>query len=247
MGANPLRVLLRKPVHRARAFWLQITRAPTIHCIGDSHTSVLQHIHNERYLRHTILKFCIINGATATGIANPNSQTKARPIFEKYIAQIPATEYLLFSLGEVDCGFVIWYRSQKQGTPVEDQFRQALNSYYTFLKQIQTAGHPNVIVMSVPPPTIKDGQDWGEVANRRREVQTTLVERTAMTLKFNNHLRQFAKQNGMSFLDVEPFLLNAETGLVADRYINSDPLDHHLEHSAIAPIIVRLLNQLGFR
>lgn len=247
MADTYLRALVRRPIHRARALWLQITRAPTLHCIGDSHTYVFKHIHNARYLHHTIMKFCIVNGATTTGIANPNSQTQARPIFEKYIAQIPASDHLIISLGEVDCGFVIWYRSQKYGTLVEEQFRQALLSYYDFLKQIRSEGHPNLIIMSIPLPTIKDGQTWGEVANRRREVQTTLAERTAMTLKFNEHLRQFAKQNDMRFLDVEPFLQNAQTGIVDDRYINSNPLDHHLEHGAVAPIIVRLLKQQGFR
>lgn len=239
--------LARSQVHRAQTLWLQLAQAPTIHCVGDSHTSVFQHIQNARSLPHTILKFCIINGATATGIANPNSQTQARPIFEKYIAQIPAGDYLLVSLGEVDCGFVIWYRSQKYGTLVQAQFEQALTGYYNFLKQCKSEGHPKLMVMSVPLPTIKDGQDWGEVANRRREIKTTLAERTAMTLKFNSHLRQFAGQNDIPFLDVEPHLYNAQTGLLDKRYLNANPLDHHLEHSAVAPVLVQLLKQQGFR
>src|SRR6185369_4540208 len=79
-------------------------------------------------------------------------------------------------LGEVDTGFVIWYRAKKYQQPVESMLSLAVSNYGRLLDACRERAP--VIVVSAPLPTIRDGQDWGEIANLRREVDASLKERT---------------------------------------------------------------------
>ncbi len=93
------------------------------------------------------------------GLANPHSQTQAMPIFMEYLHRLNSLDHVVFCLGEVDCGFVIWYRAEKYGTSIMEQFELSLENYFNlidaYLKELLAA---NVIVCSTPLPTIPDHQ-----------------------------------------------------------------------------------------
>lgn len=223
-----------------------MTGAPTIHCLGDSHVSSYEFVSRSRYLERTLFRFCIVQGATATGLPNPASQTMAGPIFQDYLKKVPASDYVLTCLGEVDCGFVIWYRSRKCGEPVEEQFEKAIANYTALLTGMSADGR-KIIVSTTPLPTIKDGQDWGEVASLRKEVQATLKERTNLTVRFNNSLMMFCRERNLSFIDMQSFMLDKETGLIDERFVNPNIYDHHLNPEPVSKIIVKELHRLGFK
>jgi len=179
-------------------------------------------------LPHTVLDVAVIAGATAVGLANPNSRTRALPRFERIIRALPPRRPLLFMLGEVDCGFVIWYRAHRKRVSPIAELDRSLQHYTRFLERLLGAGRQRIVVAAAPPPTILDGQDWGEVANLRREVRTSLQDRTELTFEYNDRLREWTRREGCVFLDYEPDLIDASTGLVAARFLNPNPLDHHL-------------------
>ena len=108
-------------------------------------------------------------------------------------------------------------------------------------------GYLNIIICSTPLPTIFDDQQWGEVANARREVRASLRERTDLTLKYNSSLRNFCKKNGITYLDFESDILDLNKGIVHSQFLNKNPLDHHLDSLEMFPILTSKLTQLGFR
>ena len=127
---------------------LKLSGAPVIHCLGDSHLAVFEYINKERLLKKTAFEFCIVHGATAMGIPNPASKTQAGPIFENYLKKVSKKHYILTCLGEVDCGFVIWYRSKKYDDPTEKQFELAVGNYTNFLNGMLNEGRKRIIVCS---------------------------------------------------------------------------------------------------
>lgn len=231
---------------KLRDLRLRLVSAPVIHCLGDSHVSSYEYVSRSKSLESTLFRFCVVQGATATGLPNPASQTMAGPIFQEYLKKVPLSDYVLTCLGEVDCGFVIWYRSRKYGERVEEQFEKAINNYTAMIVRMIAEGR-KVIVSSTPLPTIKDGQDWGEVASLRREVQATLKERTNLTISFNNKMMAFCSERNLSYINMQSFMLNKETGLIDDRFVNPNIFDHHLNPEPVGEIIVKELRRLGFK
>ncbi len=230
-----------------RYFSRLIYKPVTLHCIGDSHTMVFENIAHSHCWRNTEFRYCIVQGATATGLANPNSQTQAYPIFHKYLEEVHVADHLLFCLGEVDCGFVIWYRAQKYGESVTILTEQAVQNYTKLTDWCLERGFNNITICSAPLPTILDGQDWGEVANKRKEISATLRERTELTRSFNQYLRSYASSHNIKYLDFEFETLDVEKQVVKDSFRNKNRFDHHLDQKALSDVLIPKLAHHGYR
>lgn len=222
-------------------------RRAVLHCIGDSHIQNFECLARESLLQQTDLHFCIVPGATNLGLANPHSQTRAMPIFMEYLGKVSSSEHVVFCLGEVDCGFVIWYRADKHGTSIKQQFELSLTNYFGLIEACLKKLPPaSVIVCSTPLPTIPDHQlVKGEVANKRLAIRATQKERTALAIDYNQRLNEFCKRRGLRYLDLQQETLDKQTGVVAKSFLNDDPLDHHLEPKKMARLIAIKLERIG--
>lgn len=201
--------------------------------LGDSHALVF----DSEAIRSLFPEFAFdtvsVGGATVSGLENPNAVTQAMP---KYLAALEESQAstAIIMLGEVDTGFVIWYRAQKYTASVEDMYQQAIDNYKRFL--IEASKRRHVICISTPLPTIRDGLDWGEVANLRKEVKATLKERTDLTIRFNKDIGSFCSENGISHCNFDSESVD-EHGVLKDVLRNSDAGDHHYDFSAHAALI----------
>jgi hypothetical protein len=227
--------------------WLH--KQTVLHCIGDSHVQNFEYLLREYLLPRTDMHFCVVQGATNMGLANPHSQTQAMPIFMEYLKKVTHGDHVVLCLGEVDCGFVIWYRADKHGTPVREQFDLSLTNYFGLIESYMNCLVPdNVIVCSVPLPTIPDHQlVKGEVANKRLTITATQKERTALTIEYNSRLKDYCKMHGAHYLDLQQETLDSQTGVVSGEFLNSNPLDHHFEPVKMAHLITSKLNEIGLR
>jgi hypothetical protein len=202
--------------------------------LGDSHSPVFNHpLFNEQF-PHLHFNVLTVIGATASGLENPNSTTQAYPIFKQALEQTNAKQVLVM-LGEVDTGFVIWYRAQKYRESVAAMMDKAIASYSQFLAELKTRFE--VVCISAPLPTIRDGNDWGDVANARREVTASQLERTALTLEFNRIMQQFCSQNAIRYLMLDPVSLG-EHGIVKAKLLNSDCSNHHYDPDRYARLLI---------
>lgn len=218
-----------------------------IHCFGDSHVWVFQVLNEDpRLLPRTRFHVHGVGGATALGLANPNSRTNALPTFMAEMEALPADASLLFMLGEVDSGFLVWLRSQQRGTTVSHELQTSLVRYTDFLQRVLDGGHRDVTITSVPLPTVPNYGDWEGLDNARKDVRATLQERTSATRWYSAELAQWAQQHRCRFLDLDPGLLDPQSGLVRSDFVSPDSTDHHYERHRYAELIADVLGGFGY-
>lgn len=205
--------------------------------LGDSHTPVFNHSAFNKSFPESFFNVVTVIGATASGLENPNTKTQAYPIFKEALKQSSAKKIIVM-LGEVDTGFVIWYRAKKYRESVAAMMDRAIASYSKFLQEV--AEHHEVVCISTPLPTIKDGNDWGEVANLRREVTATQVERTVLTLQFNRAMQVFCQQHAIRYIMLDEDCMG-ENGIVSELLLNRDPTDHHYDQDRYAGLLIEKL------
>lgn len=208
--------------------------------LGDSHADVFEEDAMKSSFPGRFFHVVAVRGATVSGLENPNSKTQAYPTLMAQARRSKARVAIVL-LGEVDTGFVIWYRAEKHGAPVARMLDKALRNYQKFL--LELVPRFRVICISTPLPTIRDGQDWGEVANIRKNVQTTQAERTRLTLEFNRRMRDFCKKNGIDHLSLDERSLGPD-GLVSPHLLNPDPRNHHYAKDVYAEMMVGDLQRL---
>lgn len=132
---------------------------PKLLFIGDSHARVFEYIKKKSFLNY-YLNIIWVGGATAQGMVNPNSKTNALQIFQEKIKN-NTYKHIFIQLGEVDCGFVIWYRAKKYSETIEFQMERSLKNYFSFVKWLMENKCKSIILTGAILPTIKDGVDWG--------------------------------------------------------------------------------------
>ena len=205
--------------------------------LGDSHTSIFSHPSFAKLFPEFYFNVITVVGATASGLENPNTKTQAYPIFKEALEQSVA-EKVIVMLGEVDTGFVIWYRTQKYQESVTAMTDRAINSYSKFL--LEVASHFNMVCISTPLPTIQDDNDWGDVANARREVTATQLERTTLTLEFNQKMQEFCKQHNISYIMLDDVCVG-EGGVIKKELLNRNLNDHHYDPDAYSALLIEQL------
>lgn len=198
-------------------------------CCGDSHVDVFNYC-NSRQNRF-VFDVCIVGGATAQGAVNPNSKTDALNIYEKKINST-RSDKILIMLGEVDCGFVIWVRSKKYNISIDNQINVSVNNLFTFVDNIiATKNYTNkdIIICGSILPTIKDNTDKKFLNGARSEVDVSQLERTKKTIEYNNLLKINCHKYGYNYIEIVDDILGKD-GIVKDEFLNSNPVDHHLDN-----------------
>jgi hypothetical protein len=208
--------------------------------LGDSHTPIFNHPAFRRHFPDIIFNVVTVIGATASGLENPNTKTQAYPIFKKALNQSVAN-HVIIMLGEVDTGFVIWYRANKYQESVSVMMERAITSYGNFLKEVSKRF--DVVCISTPLPTIQDDNDWGDVANARKEVTASLSERTSLTLQFNRYIQSFCDQHSISYLMLDGECIGQD-GVISNQLVNSDPNNHHYDPDSYSQLLIKNLATL---
>lgn len=206
--------------------------------LGDSHVHVFEHWYFMLSFPFRYFDVCGIVGATASGLENPNSKTQAYASYRTALRQRRYREIIIM-LGEVDTGFVIWYRAKKYGASVEAMFGQAVDRYCAFLREL--VGYGRVIVVSCPLPTIPDDNAWGDVANLRKDIDISQRQRTDLALGFNRAIAEYCDANGIRFVSLDEESLG-DDGLVKRTLLNPNSADHHYAKLPYARLIARHLS-----
>lgn len=232
---------LRYYFHRVIFF-----RKKNVLVLGDSHIKVFEFI-NKQYNLKMFFDAGYVSGATAMGLSNEASLTRALSIFKKKLSRTPKNRRLIIQLGEIDCGFLIWLKMNQRKESLETIKKLSLSNYFSFVKKyILDAGFSDVWIMSTTLPTIeKNGEFEGEISLLRKEVTASQADRTNLTLQYNIELQNFCNSNKIGFLDMDRFLLDKETGLIKREFLNHDPKDHHNNPATYAHVIVQAMRNHG--
>jgi hypothetical protein len=103
--------------------------------LGDSHSKVFNRKRLRKGFRRSFFTVCAVGGATVSGFQNPRSKTQALPVFRATL-KLTSAKTVIVLLGEVDAGFVIWYRAEKHNETVSEMLEQAIHNYQQFLLDI---------------------------------------------------------------------------------------------------------------
>jgi hypothetical protein len=216
------------------------------YCLGDSHARVFDRIQEGALLRRTSLDVTRVLGATALGMANPNSRSNALVDFTRALRGVPTDLPLITLLGEIDCGYLLWYRADRAGHDVSVEFEQSLAAYTGYLADLQQRGHSRLIVAMVPPPTVQDYAEWAGLDNARKHVTASLAQRAELTRSYNRRLREWAGAHRAEILDYEDDVTDPATGMVRPELVHPDPLNHHLDPERFAAVVASRMRELGF-
>ncbi|MEZ9006741.1 hypothetical protein [Vibrio sp. 10N.247.311.59] len=232
-------MLLRKikfNIKRIKEFIIICLRHELIYVVGDSHCEVFNYINKVQ--NTTYYKVLSIQGATVSGLSNPNSKTQAFNIINKHLSK-KRNKKIILMFGEVDTGFVIWYRNQFNQISIEKALSLALDNYSLLIER--TVKQNNVCVISAPLPTISDGIVIGEVSNLRSSIKASQKERTRLTLKFNKAIEDHCKStHGAVFINLDEDSL--DDGIVKKSLLNKNRADHHYDHKEYSKL---LLSKIG--
>tara|TARA_A100001015_G_scaffold275100_1_gene332085 strand:+ start:751 stop:1524 length:774 start_codon:yes stop_codon:yes gene_type:complete len=222
--------------------WYLCVKSNRILVIGDSHASVFDQWCMRMRFPKTNFIMGNVQGATVSGLENPNSKTQAKQFFLKMLNEKKYT-CVIIQIGEVDTGFVIWYRASKYVVDVQEMYDIAVLNYKKLIEEASL--HGTVIVISTPLPTIADDNLWGEVANARKEVRTSQIERTKLTLDFNQEIREFCLNSQVTYISLDNESLG-DNGVVKNELKNENSCDHHYSHekyvNILAPKLKEILN-----
>ena len=215
---------------------------------GDSHTKY--YLKNGANKIQNDIKFdiCYVGGATAQGAVNPNSKTKALSTYRETLERKKNNNYDYFGimLGEVDCGFVIWYRAKKYNKTVQEQIMLAVNNLEEFLKNDveKVFSKDKIVVVGATLPTIKDNTDKKFLSGARSEVDANLQERIDCTLEYNNQLAIMVKKNNYLYFDITKETFDQENYCVFPQFLNKNQSDHHFDQKSVAPLFVDKFKKL---
>lgn len=208
--------------------------------LGDSHCLIFK----SRRLRDAFPKIFFhvtcVQGATASGLDNPNSKTKAYPTFKKALESYNGKTVITL-LGEVDTGFVIWYWAQKHSYSIKQSLERAATTYCRFLDEVGEKF--NVVCISAPLPTISDNNNWGKIANLRKEVTASQRQRTLLTLAFNSLISDHCNAKRYRFVSLDDDSMGID-GLVKNALLHQNPSNHHYDEVAYSNLIIKRIKYL---
>lgn len=186
-----------------------------------------------------------MNGATASGLKNPNSFTAAAKDYEELLSTIdPLKTKIFMQLGEVDCGILLWLKAQKNNTHVYSECDKTIRDYINYVKKLKSLGYEDITLTSATLPTITDDDEIGEIKSlRRKKVKANYRERTDLTLYFNNELKSLCLLNNINYIDLTEDFLDKETMLCHEKFRNSNSEDHHMEYDEAAIIWAKKIKE----
>lgn len=174
---------------------------------------------------------CRIPGATAYGLANPESETNARKAFINFIESFPSYIPLL-CVGEVDCNSLPWL-SNTYKQP-ELSIMSSIQSLFQFTDEF----NKKFILPSVILPPVESFQEL----TIRKHVSANKIERTELVKFYNLLLKEGCDRYGHCYLDITTPTTNID-GFVNETFIRSST-DVHLMPHKVYNIINDILNSL---
>jgi hypothetical protein len=141
-------------------------------------------------------------------------------------------EYIIINLGEVDCGFVIWYRKDKYNITIEEQLKITTHNLFNFinLEILPYFKHCKIIINGSVLPSIKDNTDKKYLSGARSQINASQLERTQLTIKYNDILKNYCLVNGCNYMDITNDILDNKTNLINTKFLNKNVYDPHLDN-----------------
>lgn len=226
---------LKKAWRRLQKRWLG---GRSILVLGDSHCGVFEYCFDHGLLAPHWLNCEIVAGATAWGLNNDHSATRAWQKFDHALRRFADCDVVVIMLGECDCSFALWKKAERLNVPPEtlvDHSLAGIRRLVERVRQDESAVPRRIILVGAILPTVDDTAQTTQENILRRAVNASQAERTRLVLAYNERLGQLAESLGVAYFDLSIQTLDPESGLVDGRFVACAE-DHHLSHPSSAQL-----------
>ena len=190
-----------------------------IHVIGESHAEIYGGFPN-------LFKSYIIPQATTHNLIEEHSTSNSNAKIKNILNMIPATDPIMFVVGEIDCRLRIYHRYIKEEKikPLEQYIENTVDRYITYLLSLKR----EVAVLTVPPA--------GYYGAKEYPMYGSPEIRAYVSKTFNEVLLKRCGDEHITFIDIYDKIV-LPNGLANPDYLK----DHvHLNNKALQLIIVEL-------
>lgn len=208
--------------------------------LGDSHALIFR----DRPLRSAlrtcgyVVDLVTVGGATVYGLSNPNSATNALERYRRHLLNIDERTDVLVMMGEVDCGFLAWYKVENGGGSQEAVVAEIQRRFREFVLSVRDLGPRQVFLARIPQQTIDSYDTWRGLNGQRRSVSASLQQRTELTALMNRWLSGFEAEEGFRFVDYSD-TSEVDEASILPLLRPIDGSDHHYWPPGFSAIIAR--------
>jgi hypothetical protein len=149
---------------------------------------------------------------------------------------------VIINLGEVDFGFVIFYRHEKNKIPIEQSIKKTINYYFNFINKISK--NKDVLCISCPLPFMQNNDFRETDYNLRSKIKANLNTRIKLSVLFNKEMQRKCNEIGVNYLNLDSEILNKD-GYVKKELIKKKK-DHHYNYDVYSGIIKNRLKEINF-
>jgi hypothetical protein len=143
---------------------------------------------------------------------------------------------VMIMVGEVDCGFTMWYRKDKYNTSIKEQLDNAVSKLFEFIdNEIRTKyDAEQITIIGANLPTLFDHVIPMQKVRREFKRHRTLKERTQLTLMYNDNLKNESIKRRYKYIDIVKETMDSTTQVVDRQYLRPNERDHHLSEDKTA-------------
>ena len=213
---------------------------------GDSHARVFGYMKTK--INDIDIKTFSISESTARGCLSFQKTLISPTEFNDFVNEpnnLNKYDYISIMVGEIDCCSLIWDQSKKKKTSIEEQLKISTDNLFEFIEKHVCNYFPpeKIIICGSILPVIKDDIVWGNVHNIRKGVGGNQKEKTDLTIKFNNILKDFSENKNMNYIDIVDDTIG-ENGLIDDKWLDVDIYEHHLPSDKVWKLWYNKINNL---
>lgn len=210
--------------------------------IGDSHVTPWREIEAEIPIEGYKFRVYSKPGGTAFSVNNVDSESNANKRFAECLSRWGhENEYIIITLGEIDCGSLAWIYMQRHNeitdpkevidmsiASIKQYVQETVSVYFNPDKIILQSVHlPTEINGSLPDSVLRDIQNNPAKLNSRQGITANLQQRTDIVHYYNNNLKIVCKQLGVHYLDTTSDTITSEG--VIDPMYTTDRYNYHLD------------------
>ena len=204
---------------------------------------MFEYINDHNLILPHLINVKVVGGATAYGLNNRSSSSQTLNKFLIELNRFKTYNTTIIQLGEVDCAYILWKKAQDYNNSAYDNIYISIKGYELLIKELLPY-NKRIILSGAILPTVKDGQKNSSEVALRDTVSTNQRERTNLTLKFNEQLKLLAIKYKLEYIDITEETINQNTGLVDDKFIIKDKVDHHQSQENTSMIWVSKLRNI---
>lgn len=219
---------------------------------GDSHSNVFKYANKKQ----NTYKFnvCMMSGATSYGVGRTKSSSNSYKTICDIVTTIKTNnnnKKIIICLGEVDCAFLIWIKSEENNISINNQIKIHIDNLINFINDVLVKKYKysksNIILMGAILPVQQTVHKYNRFKNFEISSKTLIDKsqklRTRKTIFYNKMLNMQCKKYGYKYMDITNIIIN-KNRVIKKKYKGNPKSNFHLSFAKTYQFWCDKLNML---